>query len=199
MSQLKLTPELLLAAYATGYFPMSEGRHAREIYWYSPDMRAVFPLEEFHVPRRLKKELRRHPFEMRMNTAFPAVIEACAKRKETWINEEIIAAYTELWRKGFAHSIESWRDGELMGGLYGIALGGAFFGESMFSRVSNASKAALVHTISFLKSYGYTLFDAQYVNPHLLQFGIREIPRQIYLTQLHQALEITPEYDFSRF
>lgn len=192
-----ITPELLLQAYASGYFPMAESRDAGELHWFYPERRGILPLEAFHTPRSLHKLLRKHPFILRKNTAFGQVIRACAaqrpERPESWINGEIIALYTQLHAMGYAHSVECWREEQLVGGLYGVALGGAFFGESMFSHESGASKIALVHLVQRLKQAGYVLLDAQYSNPHLVQFGVQEIPRKEYLIVLRNALKVTPK------
>ena len=198
---MQLTAARLLEAYANGYFPMAETRDSDELYWFHPEKRGVLPLEHFHTPNSLAKAIRKSPFTITTNQAFPNVIAACSEphpsRPESWINPTIIALYTELWRKGFAHSIECWENNELAGGLYGVALGGAFFGESMFSRRTNASKTALVHLVNLLKNAGYTLLDTQYVNDHLKQFGIQEIPRKAYLQKLDAALTITPAQCFA--
>ncbi len=181
-----LTPELLVRAYAAGAFPMDvEGR----IHWFSPDPRAIIPLDGFHASRTLMQLYRSGRFEIRMNTAFREVIEACADRPEgTWISSEIISAYVELHRLGLAHSLEAWRDGELAGGLYGVALRGAFFGESMFHRRTDASKVALVALVERMRRRGLTLLDVQFLTPHLQRFGAREIPRAAYLRRLRAAL-----------
>ncbi len=189
---LDLTPDLLLRAYAAGYFPMAESSDSAELYWFDPNRRGILPLDDFHVPRRLRRTVRRNRFEVVCNRDFASVIAACAeptdKRLNTWINEEIFRLYTSLHAKGFAHSIESWRNGALVGGLYGVALGGAFFGESMFSRESDASKVALVHLVARLRHGGFTLLDAQFVTDHLSQFGAIEIPRTIYRRLLSRAI-----------
>lgn len=194
----KLTPDLLLAAYASGYFPMAAHRHASELQWYCPDPRAILPLESFHVPRSLAKFMRRKPFTITTDRAFTDVIRACAERQgETWINDEIIELYDALHRLGYAHSVECWQEGTgrkiLAGGLYGVALGRAFFGESMFTRIPNASRVALVELVSLLKDKHYALLDTQFVNPHLVQFGVTPIPRQDYLKRLRQAVTAAPE------
>ncbi len=186
--QQTLTPELILTAYVQGIYPMADENG--EIGWYSPSRRAIFPLDEFRVPRSLAKALRREPFEIRIDTAFEEVIRGCADREPTWISEEIIRAYTELHRLGFAHSVEAWREGALVGGLYGVAIRGAFMGESMFSRVSNASGACLVALVERLRARGYLLLDSQTPTRHLLRFGQRLIPRSEYLRRLHQALKV---------
>jgi leucyl/phenylalanyl-tRNA--protein transferase len=188
------TTDQLLAAYASGYFPMAENRDDPEIHWFYPEARGIIPLDNFHVPQSLAKFIKKKPFEITTDQAFPEVIAACAERDDgTWINDTILKLYNELAQKGFAHSVECWREGKLVGGLYGVALGGAFFGESMFSREENASKVALVHLVQLLKTAGYALLDAQYVNEHLKQFGIIEIPREEYLERLQEALKIIPQ------
>lgn len=187
MSHPALTPELLLRAYASGVFPMADadGRLA----WFSPDPRGVFDLDRFHVPRNLGKLVRRGVFEIRINAGFEAVIDACGDRPEgTWISRAIRRAYVELHRMGFAHTVEAWRDGALAGGLYGVALGGAFFGESMFYRVTDASKVALVGLVERLRSRGFLLLDTQWVTPHLERFGAIDLPRDEYMTRLAEAI-----------
>ncbi|GMV97228.1 MAG: leucyl/phenylalanyl-tRNA--protein transferase [Phycisphaerae bacterium] len=188
MQDLPLTPDVLVAAYSQGVFPMDvEGR----ICWFSPDPRTIIPLESFHVARSLGRVCRRGVFEVRVNTAFREVMLGCADRAEgTWISEEILEAYGELHRLGLAHSVETWQDGELAGGVYGVALGGAFFGESMFHRRTDASKVALVALVERLKARGYVLFDVQYTTAHLKRFGAVEIPRRLYLKRLAGALAL---------
>jgi leucyl/phenylalanyl-tRNA--protein transferase len=183
--------DALLNAYASGWFPMAVA--AGDIRWYSPDPRGIIPLDAFHVPSRLARTLRTQRFEVRVNTRFRDVIEACAARTDeegNWIDREIIESYCALHAKGFAHSVEVWRDGRLVGGLYGVALGGAFFGESMFHRVTDASKAALVALVDRLRARGFVLLDTQWVTGHLLQFGALEITRRRYLRKLDAALAI---------
>lgn len=182
--------EMLLGAYAQGLFPMARGRHGRALYWYDPDWRGVLPLEDFHVPRRLARTLRTTSCRVTFDTCFEEVIRACADmpRKGGWINDGIIALYTQAHKAGFAHSVEVWQDGLLAGGLYGLALGGAFFGESMFSRQRDASKIALVHLAARLRERGFTLLDAQFYTPHLAQFGMKEISRADYQSRLSRAL-----------
>lgn len=183
--------EALLSAYASGWFPMAVG--AGEIRWYSPDPRGIIPLDTFHVSRRLARSLRQQRFEIRINTSFREVIQACADREDSdgdWIDEEIIESYCALHDQGFAHSVETWQGGMLAGGLYGVAIGGAFFGESMFHRVSDASKAALAALVERLRARGYTLLDTQWVTDHLAQFGATEIPRRRYLRLLDEALAV---------
>lgn len=201
LSDSEVTWEFLLAAYANGYFPMADTKDSPILQWMYPEMRGILPLDTFHIPKSLAKFIKKSPFVITTNTAFPQVIRACADvtevRKETWINEQIIKLYCELWENGYAHSVECWQGSELVGGLYGVAIGGAFFGESMFSKTSNASKVALVHLVELLKNAGYTLLDAQFTNEHLKQFGIIEIPRNNYLKKLAQAISITPEKYFN--
>jgi leucyl/phenylalanyl-tRNA--protein transferase len=194
----EITPELLLRAYAAGIFPMAESAGSDELHWYDPTMRGILPLDRFHVPRSLRKTVRHSPFEVRADTAFRAVVEACGapapERESTWINGRIVDLYTELFRRGFAHSVECWREGRLVGGLYGVSLGGAFFGESMFSRETDASKVALVHLVARLVAGGYELLDTQFVTGHLGRFGAVEIPRREYRTRLARALQRTVRF-----
>src|SRR5690606_15504492 len=182
-------PDLLLQAYEMGVFPMAEPENGA-IYWYRPERRGVLPLDAFHVPKNLRKTVRRRRFEVTADQAFEAVMRACANRDSTWISEEIIAAYTDLHEWGFAHSVECWQGEELVGGLYGVARKGAFFGESMFHRVTDASKVALVHLVERLRAGGFVLLDTQYTTPHLEQFGVVEIPRTAYERRLEQALRV---------
>jgi leucyl/phenylalanyl-tRNA--protein transferase len=187
--------DALLNAYTSGWFPMAVA--PGEIRWYSPDPRGIIPLDTFHVPSRLARTLRKHAFEIRVNTAFAEVIAACAARDDdegNWIDAEIIESYRALHARGFAHSLETWRDGRLVGGLYGVSIGGAFFGESMFHRETDASKAALVALVERLRGRGFVLLDTQWVTDHLLQFGAVEITRRRYLTLLDQALEVRASF-----
>jgi len=184
----QLDPDLLVLAYRRGYFPMGEPETG-VVSWFSPDPRGIIPLEGFHLPRSLRRTLARGEFELRIDSAFAEVITACAARAETWITDEIVRAYEALHHRGLAHSVETWREGTLAGGLYGVALGGAFFGESMFSYVTEASKVALVHLVRILRAGGFRLLDVQFVNEHLLQFGAVEVPRTDYLAMLTAALE----------
>jgi len=187
-----LTPDILLRAYAEGIFPMAERRADSALFWVSPERRGIIPLERFHVPHRLARTVRSDCFEVKVDTAFTDVIGGCAgpapDRKESWINAEILSLYTALHQMGRAHSLECWRDGELVGGLYGVRLGGVFFGESMFSRVRDASKVALVHLVARLKAGGFALLDAQFLTEHLARFGAVEIPRADYLKRLRAAI-----------
>ena len=188
-----LTPQLLLGAYASGIFPMAENRHDPDLYWIDPDVRGILPLEDFHIPRRLRRTLRAGRFDVRCDHDFIGVIRGCAEetheRPETWINIEIESLYGALFEMGFAHTVECWYEGELAGGLYGVTLGGAFFGESMFSRFTDASKVALCHLVARLRKSGYTLLDSQFVTDHLRQFGATEISRSAYKAQLGKALK----------
>jgi leucyl/phenylalanyl-tRNA---protein transferase len=188
-----LTADLLLRAYAAGIFPMADSAEDPEIFWVDPEWRGIIPLQGFHVPQRLKRTVRSGLFDIRCNTAFEAVIRGCAApaadRPRTWINDEIVRLYTGLFRRGFAHSVEAWYEGNLVGGLYGVSLNGAFFGESMFSRVTDASKVALVHLVAVLLRGGYTLLDTQFVTEHLQRFGAVEIPRAEYRKRLNAALQ----------
>ncbi len=193
----KITPEIVLRAYAEGLFPMAERRDDPSLFWVSPDRRGIFPLESFRVPKRLARTVRSDRFQVTVDTAFKDVMLACAEpaegREETWINDEILRLYTALFASGHAHSVETRLDGELVGGLYGVHLGGAFFGESMFSHVSDSSKVALVHLVARLKRGGFKLLDAQFLTPHLASLGAIEIPRMRYLAKLNQAIA-TPAY-----
>jgi leucyl/phenylalanyl-tRNA--protein transferase len=188
----KLTPEILLRAYAEGLFPMAERRGDPTLYWVSPEKRGIIPLDSFHVPHRLARTARNGSFTVTADQAFAEVMLACAApgpdRPETWINDEILRLYTALHAGGHGHSIECWQDGELAGGLYGVRLGAAFFGESMFSRRRDASKVALVALVEGLRRGGFVLLDTQFVTGHLAQFGAIEIPRAQYLAKLADAL-----------
>src|SRR3954465_5001792 len=187
-----VTPELLLRAYAAGLFPMAERRDSPSLSWVSPEERGILPLNAFHVPRRLARTVRSGRFEVRVDTAFRDVIAACAQparmREQSWINAEIVFLYSALHRMGHAHSVECWNDGHLVGGLYGVQLGAAFFGESMFSRERDASKVALVHLVARLICGGFELLDTQFLTAHLAQFGTISIPRNKYLQRLKRAI-----------
>ncbi|MEP4079710.1 leucyl/phenylalanyl-tRNA--protein transferase [Haloferula sp.] len=184
--QKVLPPQVLLGAYAQGVFPMAD--HG-EIVWFSPIMRGVIPLDErFHIPHGLKRSLKKKPFEIRWDTAFRQVMESCADREETWIDEVILESYCLLHDWGYAHSVECWDEEGLQGGLYGVAMGRAFFGESMFSRKTDASKIALVHLVEGMRSSGFKLLDTQWSTPHLMQFGAEELPREEYHRRLVDAL-----------
>jgi leucyl/phenylalanyl-tRNA--protein transferase len=195
-----LTADLLLKAYALGVFPMAQRRDGREIYFVSPDERGIMPLDDFHVSHRLARTVRSDRFTVKIDSDFSAVIRACAApapgRQESWINEEIVTLYTELYARGHAHCVECWRDNHLTGGLYGVQLGAVFFGESMFSHERDASKVALVHLVARLKCGGFSLLDAQFMTSHLAQFGAISIPRNDYLGLLEVA--IAENADFAR-
>ncbi|MEM1441166.1 MAG: leucyl/phenylalanyl-tRNA--protein transferase [Verrucomicrobiota bacterium] len=188
-----IRPAVLIAAYRGGMFPMAMDNRG-EIGWFSPDPRGVIPLEKFHIPHGLKRTLKKDLFEIRVDTAFSDVMRGCAERRTTWISEEIITSYEKLFELGYAHSVECWQDGELAGGLYGIAIGGAFFGESMFSKVTDASKVALVSLVERLRKRRFQLLDTQWTTDHLSRFGCCEIPRYEYLRQLNQALLVTTRF-----
>jgi leucyl/phenylalanyl-tRNA--protein transferase len=189
-----ITPDILLRAYAQGVFPMAERREDTELFWVSPERRGVLPLDAFHIPKRLARTVRSDRFQVTANVAFIDVMKACAApapgREQSWINDEILHLYTALHASGHAHSIESWRDGKLAGGLYGVHLGAAFFGESMFSRETDASKVALVHLVARLIEGGFQLLDTQFITAHLARFGTVEIARREYLARLKRAIAI---------
>ncbi len=195
---MHLTPDVLLRAYAIGIFPMAEGREHSDLHWIDPELRGVLPLEAFHVPRKLRRRLRRGDFEVRCDSAFPQVIQGCAERSQsrhdTWINPTIEKLYVDLFAAGFAHSVECWREGQLVGGLYGVALGAAFFGESMFSRENDASKVALAHLVARLRKGGFLLLDTQFVTEHLRRFGAMEIDREEYRSRLAKAITTPAEF-----
>lgn len=193
MTELPVTPDLLLRAYASGVFPMARSRGGRTLYWVDPDERGIIPLDGFHVPKSLLKTVRRGVFDVRVDTAFRAVVEGCAApapgRTETWINDTIFKVFCDLHAMGYAHSVECWQDDRLVGGLYGLQLGAAFFGESMFSRATDASKVALCHLVARLRGGGFTLLDTQFITDHLQRFGATEIPRARYHRMLGEALK----------
>lgn len=188
----RITPELLLRAYSIGLFPMSDAADDPEIFWVEPEMRGILPLDAFHISKSLAKAVRKKPFDIRFDTAFDAVVEKCAEEAEdrpsTWINDTIKELYGALHRLGHAHSVEAFEGDVLVGGLYGVSLGSAFFGESMFSRRTNASKICLVHLVERLKFRGFTLLDAQFTTEHLKTFGAIDVPKQDYLKLLDQAM-----------
>ena len=189
----------LLQAYRRGVFPMADSRDDPNLFLIDPDERGILPLKDFHVPRRLKRSVRQEPFSITVDQAFNRVIEACAVasdgRPSTWINTAIINLYASLHREGHAHSVECWQGGELVGGLYGISVGGAFFGESMFSTATDASKIALVHLVARLIAGGYVLLDAQFHNPHLDQFGMQTLTRNEFQKKLRTALETEADFN----
>jgi len=190
-----LEPDLLLAAYRHGIFPMAVNARGT-IRWFAPDPRAIIPLDDrFHVPHGLQRTLKKAPFEITFDRAFPTVMRECAKREEgTWISPQIHNSYCRLHKLGHAHSVEAWADGELVGGLYGVHIGAAFFGESMFHRETDASKVALVALVKRLRQHGFVLLDTQWQTPHLTQFGTREIPRAEYLHILERAVTFPVEF-----
>ena len=191
----ELTPDILLRAYAMGIFPMSDGRDDPEIHWIDPRRRGVLPLDGFHISRSLAKRIRSGVFRVTTDTAFEGVVAACADRDETWISHRIQHLYAALHAMGFAHSVEVWQGKALVGGVYGVTLGAAFFGESMFSRATDASKVALAHAVHRLNAGGFRLFDTQFLTPHLASLGGQEIPRAEYHRQLAAALGSTATFD----
>ena len=186
---MRLTPDHLLHGYANGIFPMAEGRNATEIYWVDPEARGILPLDQFHISRSLARRIRAEPFRITFNAAFSSCVAGCAERPETWINAQITTLYDQLHHRGFAHSLEVWEDKTLVGGVYGVAIGAAFFGESMFSRRTDASKIALAYLTHRLRAGGFTLFDTQFITDHLKSLGAVEIPRADYHKQMHAALQ----------
>ncbi|MDG1339374.1 MAG: leucyl/phenylalanyl-tRNA--protein transferase [Paracoccaceae bacterium] len=190
-----LTPELLLHAYSNGIFPMSEGRDTDEVFWVDPRKRGVFPLDGFRISRSLRRAIRTSPFRITFDTDFSSVVAGCADREETWINGPITRLYAALADAGFAHSVEVWDEQRLVGGVYGVTIGAAFFGESMFSTRTNASKIALAYLIDKLRSSGFVLFDTQFITDHLSSLGAIEIPRGTYRRYLAEAIEIESDFD----
>lgn len=195
---LTITPELLLKAYASGIFPMAESADDPQIFWVDPTERGILPLETFHMPRSLRKVIRRSAFTVTVDTAFAAVVDGCAEpapgRDKTWINRQIRDLYVALYREGFAHSVEVWQDDGLVGGLYGVSINGAFFGESMFSRATDASKVALAFLCERLVRGGYLLLDTQFITSHLERFGAIEIERDEYQDRLQEALGVAATF-----
>ena len=193
-----ITPDVLLKAYACGIFPMAESADDPGLYWVEPERRGIFPLEGLLISKRLARTVKGERFEIRMDSDFDAVIDGCAApaegRKDTWINASIRALYGALFRRGHCHTVECWRDGRLVGGLYGVSLGGAFFGESMFHRETDASKVALVHLVARLKADGFVLLDTQFVTPHLASLGAIEVPRARYQRMLEAALPVPARF-----
>ena len=189
----EISPELMLRAYAAGIFPMAKSKSAETVLWVDPRERGILPLDKFHIPKSLRKTVRQNRFDIRCDHAFSKTLEECGRptpnRRDTWINAHIERCVNELHAMGFAHSVECWQDGKLVGGLYGISIGSAFFGESMFSRVADASKVALVHLVARLKLGGFRLLDTQFVTDHLERFGVIEIPTRDYLVLLEDALK----------
>lgn len=184
---MTLTPHLLLSAYERGIFPMADDDGT--IYWYEPHPRTIIPLDGFHLARRLARTVRQGKFEIRVDQDFRGVMEGCAERPRTWISDELIELYTTLHQMGYAHSVETWQEGRLVGGVYGVALRGLFAGESMFSRERDASKVAIVHLVERLRAGGYLLLDVQYPTSHLRRFGAIDIPRSVYRVRLAEAMQ----------
>ncbi len=195
-----ITPEILLRAYSIGLFPMAESADDPEIFWVEPELRGIIPLDTFHVSRSLAKRIRQNPFDIRFDTDFEAVIAACAEetseRPSTWINDTIRSLYSTLHHIGHAHSVEAWEGDTLVGGLYGVSLGSAFFGESMFSRRTDASKICLVYLVERLRERGFTLLDTQFTTEHLKTFGAIDMPKDAYAAMLEKAME-SPDLSFS--
>ncbi len=195
---VEITPDLMLRAYRAGLFPMAETRRGERLYWLDPELRGILPLDGFHLPRRLLRTVLADQFTVTVDRNFPTVIAACAEpvpgRDETWINRQIEHLFVELHRLGHAHSVETWQGGQLVGGLYGVVLGGVYFGESMFSRARDASKVALVHLVARLRLGGFKLLDTQFVTSHLSQFGALEIPRERYRAMLAEAVEVPAKW-----
>jgi len=198
-SESRITPQVLLKAYSVGLFPMAEDAGDPTLYWVEPDMRGIIPLDQFHVPRSLAKTVRQGRYQITFNAAFGPVIRACAEpapgRRKTWINATILSLYADLHRLGHAHSVEAWDDDQLVGGLYGVSLGRAFFGESMFSRRPDASKVCLVHLVERLKERGFVLLDTQFTTDHLKRFGAVDVRRDDYEHMLAEALIGTATFD----
>lgn len=191
---MQLTPQMLLSGYAQGIFPMAQSREDPTLHWFEPRMRGILPLDGFHISASLARVIRRQSFTITVNTAFRAVVEGCADRPETWINAPLLGLYAALHTHGYAHSLEVWSGDALAGGVFGVTLGGAFFGESMFSRQSNASKVALAYTVDRLRRSGFRLFDTQYLTPHLKSLGGVEVPRAEYRKRLGEALPVQADF-----
>lgn len=192
---MDLSPQLLLQAYAMGVFPMAESQQDGDVMWIEPKLRGVFPLDNFHISRSLAKAIQKADYQVTINQSFADVVDACAEREETWINGAIRQGYMDLNAVGHAHSLEVWRGGNLVGGVYGVTLGAAFFGESMFSRATNASKIALAYLVTHLRKSGFTLFDTQFLTPHLASLGAIEISQEDYLAQLRTAVRAPESFD----
>ncbi|MFK7791635.1 MAG: leucyl/phenylalanyl-tRNA--protein transferase [Devosiaceae bacterium] len=193
-----ITPDLLLQAYEVGFFPMAEDAEDTSVFWVNPPMRGVIPLDQFHVPRRLARTVRQDVFEIRIDSDFEGVIDGCSAsspgRASTWINADIRTIYGELFNRGHCHTVEVWRDGAMVGGLYGVSMGAAFFGESMFSQERDASKVALVHLVGRMLAGGFTLLDTQFITDHLKQFGATEIPAEDYRAKLRNAVDAEADF-----
>jgi leucyl/phenylalanyl-tRNA---protein transferase len=195
----RITPEILLQAYRVGVFPMAESARSPGLHWIDPPERGVLPLDAFHVSRSLAQTIRHKVFDVRINSTFAQVIANCAAatpdRPDTWINDRILRLYTGLFQMGHAHSVECWKDGELVGGLYGVHIGAAFFGESMFSRMTDASKVALVYLVARLKAGGFRLLDTQFLTAHLSRFGTVAVPKSRYLWMLEAAVSTQGDFN----
>lgn len=195
---IEITPELIIRAYCAGIFPMAEDAKDENVFWVSPEMRGIIPLDGFRLSTSLRKAMRKSPFTVKVDTDFDAIIEGCATvgqdRGSTWINSTIRSVYGDLFRRGVAHTVEIWDENELVGGLYGLAIGGAFFGESMFHRRTNASKMATVHLVERLNAGGFALLDTQFVTDHLASLGGIEIPRALYEERLKEALDVQADW-----
>lgn len=189
-----LTAEILLQAYAAGVFPMAQSRDDPELFWMDPALRGVFELENFHISRSLARKIRKNAFEIKVNTSFMQVVAGCADRTETWINAPLLDLYADLHHKGHAHCLEVWQNNLLVGGVFGLTIGGAFFGESMFSRQKDASKIALAYLMDRLRIGGFRLFDTQFITPHLASLGAVEIPRSVYHSRLEQAIKQSADF-----
>ncbi|MCT4655259.1 MAG: leucyl/phenylalanyl-tRNA--protein transferase [Cohaesibacter sp.] len=197
-SEMQITPQILLRAYACGIFPMAESADDPTMMWIEPDMRGIIPLDDFHISRRMARTMRTHPYQIRADSNFGAVMDLCAEtaadRPSTWINAQIHELYRALHEMGYCHSVEVWEGDDLVGGLYGVSLGTAFFGESMVSRRRDTSKIALVHLVERLKAGGYTLLDTQFITDHLIQFGAMEIPKDDYHALLDHAMQANADF-----
>jgi leucyl/phenylalanyl-tRNA--protein transferase len=195
---MEITPQVLLKAYACGLFPMAESADDPGLFWLEPEHRGILPLDSFHLPRRLRRTIRSDVFEIRVSTDFQGIIDGCAEpmpgRQKTWINREIRRLYGELFDMGYCHTVEAWKDGELVGGLYGVSLNGAFFGESMFTFRTDASKVCLAHLVARLIVGGYSLLDTQFVTDHLCKFGTLEVSQADYNNRLGEALKLETDY-----
>lgn len=190
-----LTPDLLLDAYEIGFFPMAEGRDSAQLRWYAPRQRGVFPLDRFHISRSLRRRILHSPFQIRTDHDFAGTIMSCADRPETWINNRLFNVYLDLYHRGHAHSIEVWDGADLVGGVFGVTLGAAFFGESMFSRRTDASKIALAYLVHRLRAGGFILFDTQFITPHLASLGAVQIPAATYRVRLRNAVSRPADFN----
>ena len=195
----QLKPDILLAAYRAGIFPMAESASDKNIFWVDPKYRGIMPLNEFHVSKSLRKEILKLNYQVSVNTRFEEIINMCAERPETWINQDILTNYCLLHKNGHAHCLEIWNDKKLIGGIYGVSIGAAFFGESMFSKKNNASKIALAYLVDRLKKTGFKLFDIQFLTPHLASLGAIEITKVKYRTLLFQAVEEFANFNSSDY